>query len=81
VELGREARLVFRFGDHAFDAERRDWRCRTELVAFDPQVFDLLVYLVHHRGRVASNNNLIDGVSVGRIVSEPTLTSWRSLRP
>jgi len=30
-----------------FDAERRDLRCRTELVAFDPQVFDLLVYLVN----------------------------------
>ena len=41
----------------------------------EPQVFDLLVYLVKNRDRVVSKDDLIDGVWGGRIVSESTLTS------
>jgi TolB-like protein len=40
-----------------------------------PQVFDLLVYLVEHRERVVSKDDLLDAVWSGRIVSESTLTS------
>ena len=40
-----------------------------------PQVFDLLVYLVHHRERVVSKDDLLESVWSGRIVSESTLTS------
>lgn len=41
----------------------------------EPQVFDLLVYLVKNRDRVVSKDDLINGVWEGRIVSESTLTS------
>jgi len=41
----------------------------------EPQVFDLLVYLLKNRDRVVSKDDLIDGVWDGRIVSESTLTS------
>src|SRR3984893_472782 len=41
----------------------------------DPQVFDLLVYLVQNHDRVASKDDLFASVWSGRIVSESTLAS------
>jgi TolB-like protein len=67
--------VAFTFGDHALDAERRELRRGDVLVALQPQVFDLLVYLVHNRERVVSKDDLIESVWDGRIVSESTLTS------
>ena len=45
------------------------------MIALEPQVFDLLVYLVQNRDRVVSKDDLIAAVWGGRIVSESTLTS------
>ena len=45
------------------------------LVALEPQVFDILVYLIENRDRVVSKDDLIASVWGGRIVSESTLTS------
>ena len=67
--------MVFRFGDHVLDIERRELRRGAEPVALEPQVFDLLVYLLRNRGRVVSKDDLIDAVWGGRIVSDSTLTS------
>jgi TolB-like protein len=44
-------------------------------VAVEPQVFDLLVYLLENRDRVVSKDDLIDKIWGGRIVSDSTLTS------
>ena len=45
------------------------------MITLEPQVFDLLVYLIRHRDRVVSNDDLIAGVWNGRIVSDSTLDS------
>jgi TolB-like protein len=65
----------FRFGDHLLDVERRELRRRDELIALEPQVFDLLLYLVVNRGRVVSKDDLIEHVWRGRIVSDAALTT------
>ena len=44
-------------------------------MAVEPQVFDVLIYLVENRDRVVSKDDLIASVWGGRIVSESTLTS------
>ena len=67
--------MVFRFDDHVLDIERRELRRGAEPVALEPQVFDLLVYLVRNRGRVVTKDDLIDGVWGGRIVSDSALTT------
>ena len=41
----------------------------------EPQVFDLLLYLLKNRDRVVTKDDLIAGVWGGRIVSDSTLTS------
>ena len=67
--------MGFVFGDHLLDVDRRELRRGADLIAIEPQVFDLLVYLVQNRDRVVSKDNLVEAVWRGRIVSESTLTS------
>lgn len=63
------------FGDYILDRERRELRYGSEAVDLEPQVFDLLLYLIQNRGRVVTKDDLISSVWNGRIVSESTLTS------
>ena len=67
--------MQFLFADHTLDIERRELRRGSQAIAVEPQVFDLLVYLVQNRDRVVSKDDLIASVWEGRIVSESTLTS------
>ena len=61
--------------DYEIDVERRELRRAQLRVHVEPQVFDLLVYLVQNRDRVVSKDDLIASVWAGRIVSNSTLTS------
>jgi DNA-binding winged helix-turn-helix (wHTH) protein len=67
--------VQFLFGKHVLDVDRRELKRGSALIAMEPQVFDLLVYLIQNRERVVSKDDLINGVWGGRIVSESTLTS------
>jgi TolB-like protein len=67
--------MEFRFSDHTLDVERRELRRGSDSVAIEPQVFDLLVYLLQNRDHVVSKDDLIASVWGGRIVSDSTLTS------
>jgi TolB-like protein len=67
--------VQFFFDDHALDTDRRELCRGPETIAVEPQVFDLLVFLVQNRDHVVSKDDLIDAVWGGRIVSESTLTS------
>jgi adenylate cyclase len=57
------------------DTDRRELRRGTALVSLEPQVFDLLEYLVRNRDRVVTKDELLDSVWNGRIVSESTLST------
>ena len=67
--------MTLSFGDYEIDIERRELRRAKTSVHVEPQVFDLLVYLVKNRDRVVSKDDLIASVWGGRIVSDSTLTS------
>ena len=67
--------MQFHFADHVLDVARRELRRSGELIALEPQVFDLLVHLIRNRDRVVTKDDLLDSVWGGRIVSESTLTS------
>lgn len=67
--------MVFAFDDFRLDVDRRELHSGGKLVALEPQVFDLLAYLLRNRGRVVSKSDLIDEVWGGRIVSDSALTT------
>ena len=67
--------MKFLFDNHALDTDRRELHRGSERIAVEPQVFDLLVYLVQNCDRVVSKDDLIASVWHGRIVSDSTLTS------
>src|ERR1700709_882020 len=67
--------MQFFFADQMLDTDRRELSRGGDRVAIEPQVFDLLVYLLENRDRVVSKDDLIATIWHGRIVSESTLTS------
>ena len=67
--------MAFRFEDFVLDVDRRELRRANTLVVIEPQVFDLIEYLVREHERVITKDNLLDVIWNGRVVSELTLTS------
>jgi DNA-binding winged helix-turn-helix (wHTH) protein len=67
--------LIYFFENYSLDIDRRELRRGAEVVAVEPQVFDVLAYLINQRERVISNDDLIASVWNGRIVSDSTLSS------
>jgi DNA-binding winged helix-turn-helix (wHTH) protein len=65
--------LLFLFEDFVLDTGRRELRRGDASVAVEPQVFDLIVFLIHNRERVITKDDLLASVWGGRIVSESTL--------
>jgi TolB-like protein/Tfp pilus assembly protein PilF len=70
-----KAGMQFVFADHVLDTDRRELRRSSKPIAVEPQVLDLLMYLLRNHDRVVSKDDLIAEVWGGRIVSDATLTS------
>jgi TolB-like protein len=67
--------VQFTFDNQTLDIERRELLRDGAPIPMQPQVFDLLVYLVQNRDRVVSKEDLIGLVWGGRTVSDSTFTS------
>ena len=71
----RGTKLLFSFDNCSVDTDRRELRHDGELRSVEPQVFDLLEFLIRNRDRMVSRDDLLAAVWNGRIVSESTLAS------
>jgi TolB-like protein/tetratricopeptide (TPR) repeat protein len=69
------SKLLYLFENYVLDRARRELRRGGDLVPIEPQVFDLLHYLIEQRDRVVSRDDLIAAVWGGRIVSESALST------
>jgi TolB-like protein len=67
--------MIYVFQEYSLDVERRELRRSIDLVPVEPQVLDLLQYLIRNRDHVVSKDELIGAVWNGRIVSESALSS------
>ena len=67
--------MLYRFEDYTLDADRRELRRGPALLPLAPQVFDLIEYLIRHRERVVSKDELLAAVWRGCIVSELAITT------
>ena len=67
--------MRYDFGEHSLDVDRQELRRGSEQISIEPQVFDLIVYLLRNRDRVVSRDDMIVGVWAGRIVSDSAVTT------
>jgi TolB-like protein/DNA-binding winged helix-turn-helix (wHTH) protein len=67
--------LQYCFEDYVLDAERRELHRNGDQIPIEPQVFDLLLYLLRNRDRAVSKDDVLAAVWGGRLVSESALTS------
>ena len=72
---GLELNVRYLFEDYTLDIDRRELLRGTGPVAVEPQVFDLLLYLIRNRERVVSRDDLLASVWRGRIVSDSALST------
>ena len=67
--------MRFLFENYALDIDRSELLRDSAVVRVEPQVFDLLVYLIRNRDRVVSKDDLLAAVWDGRIVSESAVAT------
>jgi TolB-like protein len=67
--------VQFLFADHTLDTDTRELHRGDIAIAVQPQVFDLLVYLVKNRERVVSKEDLLTALWGGRTVADSTLAT------
>ena len=65
--------MNFRFAECTIDVERRELCRAGQPVHVEPQVFDLILYLIRNRDRVVGKDQLLEAVWQGRIVSDSAL--------
>src|SRR5262245_60654948 len=69
-----EGAMPYRFYDYTLDEGRRElWRTK-QLVAVEPKVFQVLLYLLQHRERMVSKEELLKQCWPEAFVSEAALT-------
>jgi TolB-like protein/Tfp pilus assembly protein PilF len=69
------AKLRYSFAKFSFDTDRRELYCEAELRPLEPQVFDVLEYLLRNRSRVVTKDELVASIWNGRVVSDATVAS------
>ncbi len=67
--------MLFSFDKFTLDTDRRELRTDGRNIAVEPQVFDLLEFIIRCRDRVVSRDDLIEQVWKGRLVSESALAT------
>jgi class 3 adenylate cyclase/DNA-binding winged helix-turn-helix (wHTH) protein len=65
----------YRFDDQVLDTKTRELLAEGEAVELEPQVYEVLRFLVENRDRVVAKEELLDNVWGDRFVSESALTT------
>lgn len=63
------------FGDYVLDTQRHEFWCRKARIKLRPKVFQVLIYLVEHRDRVISKDELLEHLWPGQFISDGSLNA------
>jgi DNA-binding winged helix-turn-helix (wHTH) protein/predicted ATPase len=67
--------VIYLFAGCELDTDTYELRRNGDVVSIEPQVYDVLVYLLERRDRVVAKEELLDDVWKTRFVTESTLTT------
>jgi len=67
--------LIFQFNQISIDTTRFRLCLSNEPISVEPQVFDLLVYLIENRDRVVRRDELLENLWKGKVVTDSALGS------
>ena len=62
--------MIYSFDEYDLDLRRYELRCAGRPVKIEPQVFNLLAYLIRHRDRVIPKEELLEHVWPGQFVGD-----------
>ena len=65
--------MRYAFGDYSLDTQRYELRRAGTLIPLGPQVFNVLAYLMAHRDRVVSRDELFERLWPGQFVTDDAL--------
>jgi TolB-like protein/Tfp pilus assembly protein PilF len=66
---------MFQFGEFTLDQDRLELRRNGTRCDIEPQVFTLILHLIHERSRVVSKDDLINAVWDGAVISDSALNA------
>ncbi len=67
--------MIYVFDQCTFDSQLRTLHCQGEAVGLRPQVFQVLLYLIEHRDRVISKQELVENVWPGEFITDAAVES------
>lgn len=67
--------MSYTFGQYELDAGRRELRRETSPIPIEPQVFDVLHFLIENRDHVVTKDELIKNVWAGRFISDSAVST------
>ncbi len=67
--------MIYHFDPFSLDTDSLELRKRKDLIPLEPQVFNILAYLIENRDRVVSKDELIKNIWDGRAISDGALNS------
>jgi DNA-binding winged helix-turn-helix (wHTH) protein len=66
--------MIYAFGDYELDTQRYELRCAGELFKIEPQVFNVLAYLMQHCDRTVTRQELLEQLWPEQFISDAVLS-------
>ena len=67
--------MKYFFNNYELDIRSQELKQNDNRVKVEPQVFDLLVYMIQNRGKLIDHQELIESIWKGRIVSDSAIAA------
>ena len=66
--------MLYAFGDYELDMQRYELRCAGKLLKIEPQVFNVLAYLIQQRHRTVTRQELLEHLWPEQYISDAVLS-------
>ena len=67
--------MVYSFSSFELDVSKHELRMQGKPVSVEPKVFQLIAFLIEHRDRVVTKDELMSSIWRGRIIADTTLST------